>query len=80
MAIRFHHRPENCPLENIKVVQCVEVANFVCTHKGISSVGVKLVGVPQGALESLALRKEDIKVLAADLDHELSLYKHLFNM
>jgi putative nucleotidyltransferase with HDIG domain len=76
-AIRFHHMSENCRGEEVAIVRCVEVANLICTLKGISSVGVKLTRLPQAALAGLSLDKEDIKVLATDLDREISLYEAL---
>lgn len=79
-AIRYHHGSEQCEHENRTLVQCVEVANYLCTVKGFSSVGAKLVGAPRLALRSLSLGKMDVTVLASDLDHEMSLNQHLFNM
>ena len=53
-AIRYHHASINYRGEDIDTVRCVEVANLICTLKGISSVGAKLVRVvaagPAGAL------------------------------
>ncbi len=79
-AIRFHHMSENYRGDDGAIVQCVEVANLICTLKGITSVGLKLVQLPQAALAALELQKEDIKVLATDLDHEISLHQDIFKM
>lgn len=79
-AIRFHHMSENYRGDDGAIVQCVEVANLICTLKDISSVGLKLVRLPQAALNALSLQKEDIRVLVADLDHEFSLYEDIFRM
>ena len=40
-------------------------------------MGMKLVELPQDALKALSFKKEDVRVLADDLDHELSLHKSL---
>jgi HD-like signal output (HDOD) protein len=77
-CIRFHHMSGNCRTPEMDIVHCVAVANLICTLKGISSVGMKLVELPQDALSALSFNKEDIRVLAGDLDRELSQHKSLF--
>jgi HD-like signal output (HDOD) protein len=79
-AIRYHHASMNCKSEDIAVVQCVEVANLICTLKRISSVGVNLVKFSQPALAGLSLTKEDISGLAEDLDRELAQNVSLFQL
>jgi hypothetical protein len=58
----------------------VELANVICTLKGISSVGTKLVRPPMDALKALNMGKADIKVLAEDLERELELNDSLFEL
>lgn len=79
-AIRYHHASVSYRGEEIDVVRCVEVANLLCTLKGIPAVGIKLVRVSPPALAGLALTKEDIAVLAEDLDKELASNAGLFQM
>ncbi len=79
-TIRFHHMSENYRGDEGAIVHCVAVANMICTLKGFSSVGLKLVGLPREALAALSLQKEDIKVLVTDLDHEISLNEAIFKM
>jgi len=79
-AIRHHHASVNYRGDNISIVRCVEVANLICTLKGIPSVGVKLVKFSQPAVAGLELSKEDIAVLASDLDSELAMNANLFQM
>jgi len=79
-AIRHHHASLNYQGDGIAVVRCVEVANLICTLKGIPSVGLKLVRFSQPALTGLSLSKEDIAVLAEDLDHELAQNAGLFQL
>ena len=61
-------------------MRCVEVANLICTLKGVSSVGRKLVRFSPSALSHLNLTKEDISILACDLDGAISTNSELFNI
>jgi len=79
-AIRYHHASASYRGEHIDIVRCVEVANVICTLKGISSVGHKLVQISQSALAGLSLTGQDIKVLADDLDGELATSASLFQI
>ncbi|MFO7903487.1 MAG: HDOD domain-containing protein [Planctomycetota bacterium] len=79
-SIRYHHGSVAYRGEHIDIVRCVEMANLLCTLKGISSVGLKLVRISQPALTGLALTREDITVLAGDLDQELSASANLFEI
>jgi HD-like signal output (HDOD) protein len=79
-VIRFHHMSGNCRTADAPVVHCVELANVICTLKGISSVGTKLVRPPMDALKALNMGKADIKVLAEDLERELELNDSLFEL
>ena len=42
-AIRFHHDSQNSDEEHAMIVCCVEAANILCSLRGITSVGLKLV-------------------------------------
>ena len=79
-AIRYHHVSKNYRGEDLDIVRCVEVANLICTLKGIPSVGMKLVRFSAEAVSGLALTREDIAVLAEDLDRELAQNASLFQM
>ncbi len=79
-AIRFHHSSAGCRTPALPVVQCVEMANLICTIKGMSSVGAKLVKFNPSVLEGLALSSEDITVLAEDLDKEIERNDSLFQL
>lgn len=71
VAIRHHHASSYAPAEMRRAVQCVEVANSICSLKGITSVGMNLVSFPKAAIEALGLSKNDFLVLAEDLDREI---------
>lgn len=77
-AIRFHHASQRYCGVDAEIVCCVELANVICTIKGISSVGTRLVEPPRGAFRTLGFKKEDIVILATDLDQELALNENLF--
>ncbi len=79
-AIGYHHNSADYRGEAIMIVRCVEVANLICTLKGYSSVGRKLVSVPQSALSVLSLTREHLSVLAHDVGDELAKNATLFNL
>lgn len=79
-SIRYHHASLSYRGEQIDIVRCVEVANLICTLKGIPSVGLKLVRISQPSLKGLSLTREDITVLADDLDQELAASASLFQI
>lgn len=77
-AVRFHHNSEGYRGREIDIVRCVEVANLICTLKGFSSVGRKLVRFSSNTLSHLNLGKEDIAILAEDLDEAVNNNAGLF--
>jgi len=79
-AIRFHHRAGDYRGEHGAIVRCVELANGICTLKGITSVGVKQAKVSPTTLSALGVSREDLLVLANDLDGELQRSAELFSM
>jgi HD-like signal output (HDOD) protein len=79
-AIRFHHTSVLYRGPSIDIVRCVDVANLICTLKGISSVGVKAVNVCGPALAGLSLTTDDLAVLSEDLDEELRKNESLFSL
>ncbi len=79
-AIRYHHNSAAFRGTCIDVVRCVEVANVICTAKGISSVGRRLVSFPRAAFEGLALDRDDVAVLAESLERELVANDSLFRI
>jgi HD-like signal output (HDOD) protein len=79
-AVRYHHRSIHYQGDEAQMVQCVEAADILCTLKGISSVGMKLALGSTPPFAALGLKKDDIVVLAADLDQEFSAHQDLFQM
>ncbi|QDU62350.1 HDOD domain protein [Planctomycetes bacterium Pan216] len=72
-AIRYHHSSDQCSdRDELPIVQAVELANYLCTSKGISAIRSAPVGKPSlQALESLGVTREDYRVLWEDIDAEL---------
>ena len=79
-AIRYHHMAVRYRGNAATVVRCVEVANLICTLKGIPSVGLKLVNFSQPTFAALQLKKADIVSLSAELDEELTEHEGLFHV
>jgi HD-like signal output (HDOD) protein len=79
-AIRYHHASSAYRGSEIDVVRCVEVANLLCTLKGVSSVGMKLVEFSRPAVAGLSMTKEDIAILVEDLDAEFDANGGLFHI
>jgi HD-like signal output (HDOD) protein len=77
-SILHHHASREYSGAGADVVQVVEVANVLCTIKGISSVGRKAVRPNLELFAEMGLHKRDIIVLAEDLDRELTLNEGLF--
>lgn len=79
-AIRYHHRSSSCRSQQVGVVRCVEVANLICTCKGIPSVGLKLVKCSRSVLAALSLSEQDLGGLSTGLDAELAANSSLFHV
>ena len=71
-SIHHHHNSEACDGENQQIVRVVEVVNFLCSKKGITSVGLHNVRPPsEKTFSALSIGRNDLKVLWQDLDEEL---------
>ncbi len=79
-SVRHHHDSASYKGTYVQTVQCVELANFICSLKGMSSVGIHLVEFPRAAITTLSLGKDDLAVLASDLDRELANNQNLFEI
>ncbi len=79
-AIRFHHSPEASFGTHAPIVHCVAIANLLVSLKGISSVGMPLIGLRQESLDALRLTKDDLKVFADDFDREFVANRQLFDI
>ncbi|MBN2473913.1 MAG: HDOD domain-containing protein [Pirellulales bacterium] len=79
-GIRCHHGEHRDSAEYPKAVHCVEVANILCTLKGISSVGVNLLRPTLPPANVLDLTVADLEALFIDLDEELERHAALFTL
>ena len=79
-AILHHHDSTRHKGGSAAVVQCVEVANYACSVKGITSVGRNLVQFPQAAIEGLSLTRDDFVALIQSLESELKEKQELFDL
>jgi putative nucleotidyltransferase with HDIG domain len=79
-AIRHHHDSERYTKDFVMAVRCVDVANMICTAKGITSIGLKCVSLSPSAIQGLSLTRDDIQVLAKRLDDEIANNSALFEI
>lgn len=79
-AIQHHHASAAYRGEGKEIVWCVEAANVLCTMKNVTSVGVKLLAPGQDAFAALDFKRDDVKVLAGDLDREIRDNEKLFEI
>lgn len=79
-AMAYHHKTPAYRGPSGDVVYCVEVANFICSVKGYTSIGVNLARCSPAAVQGLALTKDDILVLSEDLDREVEQNSTLFEI
>lgn len=79
-AARHHHGSARYKGGHLDVVRCVEAANVLCSLKGITSVGTNLVAFPAETFAALSLAKDDILVLAADLDRQIEANRSIFQV
>jgi HD-like signal output (HDOD) protein len=79
-AIRYHHCSAGYRGSELNAVRCVELSNLICTLKGISSVGRKLVRFSRHALGGLGMTKEDVAILSEDFESEFAGNAGLFQI
>ena len=79
-AIRRHHDAAQYGGPHLAVVRCVELANFLCSLKNITSIGMHLVAFPEQTIAALELDRDDILKFADDLDRELENNAALFQV
>lgn len=79
-VVRYHHDSDRCPGEHRAAVQCIDVANTICTLQGMPSVGLELVSFSPVALAELSLTKQRVLRLAEQLDEELQTHAELLRL
>jgi len=76
-TIRHHHDSAGYAGASLSTVRSVEIANYLCSAKGLSSVGTHQVQFPRDAILGLGLGKTDLVVIAEDLDQEMANNPHM---
>lgn len=72
-AIRYHHLADACENDSRPIVQVVELADFLCSAKRRSAIGIQRVDAPSGStLAALSVDRPGYTVLWDDLDRELT--------
>jgi len=79
-AIGWHHQSLQYDGPDKLSVRVVELANLICSTKGITSVGMNLVEFLDPEVTGLLLKKEDLPVLAQEVDEELARHAGLFDL
>lgn len=71
-SIRYHHGSMLYDKHDKLPVRCVELANMICSFRGITSVGINLVRHFDPEAAALKLTQSDVTELAQGLDQELA--------
>ena len=79
-AIRYHHSSMSYDECDKLPVRCVELANVLCSHAGITSVGTNLVRAVDPAAMALSLTRDDMPSLLQELQNELVVHATLFQV
>jgi HD-like signal output (HDOD) protein len=76
-AIRYHHQVDRYCGKHTRTLACVDLANLICTLRGWSSIGHKLVAANQWSMQQLELTTTDLQVINDDLTAEIKLNREL---
>lgn len=79
-AVAHHHDSSKAAEGQRAAVRFVEVANLIVSLKGLTSVGVQRVRFPKEVFVEIGLTKDDVLVLAADLDREMASNATMFKL
>ena len=78
-AIRLHHQPDYSG-PHAKTIACVELANVMCSIKGLRSLGAQDIKLSPCVQRHLGLGAGQIKVLVGDMNYHLAKNEQLFNL
>ena len=79
-AIRYHHMSNYYEQDENLLVRCVEAANVICSHLGITSVGLNLVRNVDFAELELPMAQEELPALSEELKEEITRSASLFDL
>lgn len=78
-CILFHHNAVSYAGEDADIVCCIEVADALCTARGISPIGLKLAKPKIEVFQRLQLEKGQVKGLMQKVDEEIMRHQELFD-
>jgi putative nucleotidyltransferase with HDIG domain len=78
-AAAFHHQSGNTMEGDRPIVQCVDVANVICTLKGAGPFAGATVTLPWRAMNNLRLGKGDIRPLAFETQQQAAACESVLN-
>lgn len=76
-TIRHHHQVDRYAGKYARMIACVDLANLICTLRGWSSIGHKLVSANKWSLEQLKFTATDVQIINEDLSSEIRLHREL---
>lgn len=76
-TIRHHHQVVRYEGKYSRMIACVDLANLICTLRGWSSIGHKLIAANPWSLEQLNFDATDVQVINEDLTAEIKLHREL---
>ncbi len=80
-CFRWHHAAHRSSQEARPIVSAVELANFLCNHKGINSVDVKYaLRLRSALLADLGLTPQDLRGVWQEMHKELAAARDLFDL
>ena len=79
-AVAHHHDSSKAIEAQRTAVRFVEVANAIVSLKGLTSVGAQRVRFPKEVFAEMNLTKDDVLVLAADLNREMASNSTMFEL
>ncbi len=79
-AIRYHHASMEYDESDKLPVRCVELANVLCSLKGITSVGQNAVRPFNAQAAALPLTTQDMVALVRELEDEIESHQSLFQL
>jgi putative nucleotidyltransferase with HDIG domain len=75
-----HHHSEQYSGPHAPAIACVELANVMCTAKGLQSVGLPIHRMSTSVLTHLGIGRKDIHPFVERMNHELAAHSELFDL
>ncbi len=78
-AVRHHHRSEACGGPKAGLVRCLEVADVLCTLRGVSATRFPATRMPTDALAGCLLARGQLRCLVAEAEGEAFRYESILS-